>query len=172
MQREEDLLVIARRIVTRFDEQKSVLTSVLAPVQILAGRNVGVIPAEARGARGKRVASAAASLDQRRTFFHGAIHRRGQEEAVPVNYFGSTALIGHIDGDGLAFFEPQQRARHLAVIRNCLDRSVGGNFKLIGRDVDGVISRGDLLGAQVQGRASDGQAGKLEHLSACYQASS
>ena len=47
MQGEEDLLVIARRIVARFNEKKSVLTGVLPLVQVFAGKDMGVIPTEA-----------------------------------------------------------------------------------------------------------------------------
>ncbi len=52
MQRQEDFLVVAARVVARFDEQKSVLAGVLAAVEIFAGKDVGVIPAKARGTWG------------------------------------------------------------------------------------------------------------------------
>ncbi len=70
MQREEDLLVIARRIVAGFNKQKSMFTGVLALVQIFAGESMGVIPAEARRARGKRIARVATAGNGWSAFFH------------------------------------------------------------------------------------------------------
>ena len=164
MQREEDFLVIVPRVVARFDEQKSVLAGVLAAVQIFAGKDVGVIPAKAGGTRGKRVARVAAGRDRRRTLFHGAVHLRGQKEAMPMNHFAVAGLVGHIDGDRLTFFQAQQRTGHLAVIRNGLDVAPRSDFERIGGDVDGVISGSDLLSTSAQRRGSDGHAGQLEQL--------
>src|ERR1700683_5329128 len=121
MQRQEDFLVIVARVVARFNEQKSVLAGVLAAVQILAGKDVGVIPAKAGGTGSKGVASVAAGGYRRSTLFHGTIHLRGQKEAVPMNYFAVARVVGHIDGDRLTFFEPQQRTGPLAVITTGLN---------------------------------------------------
>ena len=89
---------------------------------------------------------------------------------MPVHHFAVAGLVGYIDGDGPAFSEPEQRAGHLAVIRNGLDGSVSSDLKLIGCDVDGVIGGSELLGRHVQSRGCDGQAGELEYLSPCNQA--
>jgi len=125
VQRQEDLLVIAPRVVARFDEQKSVLAGVLAAVQgpcrqrhggcrskrkAGAGRGVKVCP---RGAPFRSCRNA------RRTLFHGTIHLRGQKESVvmkPVRAF--SVWVGHIDGDRPTLFEAQQWTGDLAVIRN------------------------------------------------------
>ncbi len=88
-----------------------------------------------------------------------------------MNHFAVAGLVGHIDGDRLAFFQPQQRAGHLAVVGNRLDGSARSDLKLIGCDVEGVISGSELLGARGQRRGSDGHAGQPEHLSPRNQAS-
>jgi hypothetical protein len=41
---------------------------------------------------------------------------------------------------------------------------MGAGLKFTGGNVEGVIGRRGLLGVRGQGRRSDGQAGKLEHL--------
>ena len=128
------------------------LAGVLAPVQIFAGKNVGVIPAEARRARGKGVARTAAGGDQRCTFFHRTVDLRREEEAMPMNHFAVAGLVGNIDSDRMAFSQPQQRAGHLPVVRNRLDGSARSDFKFISCDVDGVISGRGLLGARGQRR--------------------
>ena len=141
MQRQEDFLVIAPWVVAWFDEQKSVLPGVLAAMEIFAGKDVGVIPAKARGTGGKGVTRLAACRDRWCTLFHGTVDLGGQKEAMPMNHFAVARLVGHIDGDGLAFFKPQQWAGHLAVIRNRLDGAAGSDFQRISCDVDGVVSR-------------------------------
>ena len=86
-----------------------------------------------------------------------------------MNHFAVAGLVGHIDGDRPAFFQPKQGAGHLAVVRNCLDGSARSDLELVGRDVDGVISRVELLGAPAQRRGCGGHAGKLEHLAPVKQ---
>ena len=56
MQGKKELLIVARGIVARFDHQKSVLSAVLRPREIVHRHGMGVIPAKAGGARRKGVA--------------------------------------------------------------------------------------------------------------------
>src|ERR1700691_1266774 len=123
MQSKEDLLIVAARIVAGLDEQKSVLAGVLPLVQIFAGESVGVIPAEAGRARREGVTSVTAARDERSSFFHGAVHLRGQKEAMPVNHFAVGGLVANIDSDRTAFLQAKQWAGYLAVVGNGLDAS-------------------------------------------------
>jgi len=89
-----------------------------------------------------------------------------------MNHFAVAGLVGNIDGDRLAFFQAQQRTRHLAVIGNRLDGFARRNLECIGSDVDGVIGGSELLAESGQSRGSYGHAGKFKHLSPGSQASS
>ena len=57
-----------------------------------------------------------ARRDHRRAFFHRAVVERVDGQAMPVDDVGIGGRIGHVDGDGHALAQAQQRARDLAVI--------------------------------------------------------
>src|ERR1700758_3166560 len=126
---------------------------------------MGVIPAEAGRLRRKCVASVTAARDERSPLFDRAVDLRWQNEAMPMDHLAVAGLIVNIDSDRMALLHTKQWARYLAVVGNCLDGSTRGNVKLVGSDVDGVVSRSSLLSKAAQRRGSDGHARQLEHLS-------
>ena len=74
MERKEYLLVIARGIRSRIDHEETEFPRVGRAIQVVAGRHVGVIPAEAGGLRHPRVAlRATVRRHFGRAFFRGSI---------------------------------------------------------------------------------------------------
>src|SRR5271170_1440012 len=76
MQRQEDLLVIVPRIFARLGHQKAVLPGILALLEIVPGRDMGVIPAKSGRTGRESVSSLARWRYHRRPLFHCAIDLR------------------------------------------------------------------------------------------------
>ena len=58
---------------------------------------------------------------------------------MPVELFGSIRVVEEIDGDGLAFFEAQERSGKLAVIGRDANDALGSDFDGRSFDVDRVV---------------------------------
>ena len=67
------------------------------------------------------------------------------ELAVPVELLGRVGVVVDVDGDGLAFFEAQQRPGELAVVGGGGDDAVGREFDWAGGDAEGVVGWGGGL---------------------------
>ena len=115
-QNEEDFAIVTARLVLRLDVDRSDLSAVLAGGEIGSGAIVRVIEAKARRLRHKGDATLAVRRDERRALFGGAIHIDRDELSVPVQLLGRVGVVEDVDGDGLTFFEAQQRSGELAVV--------------------------------------------------------
>ena len=89
---------------------------ILASFQILTGKHMRVVPAEARRGGGKSVTRLSPIKNHRRSFFHRTIDIRRQKKPMPVNNLAGPALVDYIYGRRPTLFEAQQRTRHLLVI--------------------------------------------------------
>ena len=70
--------------------------------------------------RCKDVTRARIRSDELRAFFHGSVDVWWKKETMPMDDFGAVGAVGHLDGDGLAFAEAQERPRYLAVVGDSL----------------------------------------------------
>src|SRR5271156_4510148 len=129
MQRQEDFLVVARWIFARLDQQKPMLPSVLAFLEVISCRDMGVIPAETRWTRHECISSLARWRNRRCALFHRAIYLGWQEKPMPVDDFFVAGMVGHIDGDRLAFSEPQQWPWNLPVVCGGLNGALPRNLQ-------------------------------------------
>ena len=63
MKREKKLLIVCATILFRFDVETTELPAIGSPFQVVAGKAMGVAPAETGGTRRKAIASLAAGYD-------------------------------------------------------------------------------------------------------------
>jgi hypothetical protein len=99
------------------DEEKAELAGVGGEGEISHGHGVGVIPAGSGGIGREVIAQRCFGSDQRRAFFDCAVIQRIGGEAVPVDQVWAFRAVGDVDGGGLTFFQAEQGARDLAVVR-------------------------------------------------------
>ena len=112
------------------------LAAVLCLAQVLPGKGVCVVPAEAGRLRRERIACARAGSDHRRAFFHRTVDLRGQEQTVPVDDLRIGGTIANCDRHFTPFSHAQQRTGNLSVIGDGLDLVFGRGFKHAGRNLE------------------------------------
>jgi hypothetical protein len=85
MESKEDLPIVGSRVVTRFDQQETVQSTVLRLGEVLPRERVRVIPAEACWHGRHRIARRGSRHNHWRAFLHCSVDIRRQVKAVPVN---------------------------------------------------------------------------------------
>ena len=99
-----------------FDVDGADEASVLAEIEIGSGADVSVIETESGGLGGERNSARAVGRNEGSALFGGAVDVRRDELSMPVELLGDVGVVVDVDGDGLSFFEPKQRAGKLAVV--------------------------------------------------------
>src|SRR5579862_6984064 len=138
---QENLAVVTAGIVGWFDVRGTNLAAVLSGVQVGASAIVGVIEAQPGRFWRERDDARPAGGNVWRAFFGGAIHIGRDKLAVPVELLGCVGVVVNFDRDRLAFLEPQERARELAVVGDGGNDAVFGDFDGAGLDAQGVVGR-------------------------------
>src|SRR5216684_1483327 len=112
---EEDLPVVASRLMLRLYVNRSDLTAVLSSVEISTRPIVCVIETETGWTRSEHNPAHSACRDERRPFFRSAIHVRRNKLSVPVQLLRSVRVIVYLDRYRLAFFETKLLSCELTV---------------------------------------------------------
>jgi hypothetical protein len=152
MQGEKVLLIVARRIIAWLDHEEAVLSAVLRARKVVHRHGMGVIPAKAGRPRRQLVADARTWGNGRGSFLERAIRLGRRKQAMPMDHFGPFRVVCHLDRDGLILLQPQQAARHLAVV-GCGSQAVSRRqFKRDGRYVYLVVrSRSRVRNRRIPG---------------------
>src|SRR5271156_2296505 len=85
MKSKEDLAIVASRVLSRFDHEKTVESTVLGLCKIFARECMGVKPTESWRVRPEGIPGRCSRGNHWCAFFHRTVNIRGQEQAVPVN---------------------------------------------------------------------------------------
>ena len=105
-QRQKDLLVVAARILARFDNEEPELPRVAPAVQVVHRHRMRVIPACACRFRRELIPPAAVRRHRRRALFLGAVDLGRNQQAVPVNLLRHVGVVHDIHGHGHALAHP------------------------------------------------------------------
>src|SRR5215831_8555251 len=100
---------------------------------------MGVIEPEPRRTWRKRDAARAMRRNEGRPLFRGPIHIRGHELTVPMKLLRRVGIVVDVDDDALAFGQPNQGARKLAIVECGRDCRIWSEFDQTGADTDGVV---------------------------------
>jgi hypothetical protein len=124
------------------DVHRPDLAAVLPGGEIGARAIVGVIEAKTRGIGSEGDAALAIRGNEGSAFLGGAIDFVGDALAVPMKLFGRVGFVEDVDGDGLAFFETQQRAGKDTIVGSRGNDALGRDFEGGVANVQGVVGRG------------------------------
>ena len=141
VERQRNLLVVARRVLTRLDDENAELAGVGGAMQVASGVNVGVIPSRAGWPRHEGITSAGRGRAPWGAFFGGAIDFGRNEEAVPVDQLGRGGLVDDLHGHCSAFGEAQNRAGKRAVVADRTDGALGSDGDIDVTDLKRKIGR-------------------------------
>src|SRR5215472_359196 len=100
---------------------------------------MGVIEAEPRRTWRKRDPPQAMRRDEGRPLFRGPIHIRGHELTVPMKLLRRVRIVVDVDDNALAFRQPKQGTRKLAIVECGRDCRIWSEFDQTGADTDRVV---------------------------------
>ena len=125
----------------RVDVDRADQAAVLAESEIGSGANMGVVEAQARGFGDERNSAGTVGRDERAAFFGGSVDVAGDGLSVPVDLFGRVGVVAYVDRYRLPFFQAQQWAGELSVVRGDGENALGGDFEERGGDRESVVDR-------------------------------
>ena len=176
LQRQEHLAVPGAGLVLRLDVHGPDQAAVLAEVEIGPGAQMRVVETQPRRPGHEVDPAHAAGRNVRGAFFCSAIHRGGQELAVPVQLLRRVGVVVDVHHHRPALFQPQQWPGKLAVVGAGRNDVVGRQLHQAAADAQRVVGGAMRFGwpqrrhiaglEQPRHGASQGQATQFQELSA------